>query len=442
MKLIKTKYALLLCLPIVMSNCASAQDKKKDVSAKGNTPKETITLPAPYATESATKFADVLGWPDGKTPIAPDGYTVTRFAADLANPRWIYVGKNGDIFVAEATGKKNIQMIGKALKGGTKSANEKLGKTLSNANRITLFRDTNNDGVADTKSEFLTDLNNPFGMLILGNSFYVANNDAIMVYPYQEGQTSIKAEGKKVADIPDGGGHWTRNLIASKDGKRLYVSVGSGSNVGDKGMDNEVNRACILEMNIDGTNMHVYASGLRNPVGMAYAPGTNTLWTAVNERDGLGDDLVPDYITSVKEGGFYGWPYYYFGHHEDPRWKDKEHPDMNVIAPDVSMGAHTASLGLAFDEKNAFSGKYAGGAFIGQHGSWNRSTLSGYQVAFVPFKKGRPTGKMEPFLTGFIADLGKAEVYGRPVGVAFTNSGAMLVADDAANIIWAVRPNK
>jgi glucose/arabinose dehydrogenase len=309
----------------------------------------------------------------------------------------------------------------------------------ASANRITLFRDTNNDGKPDMREVFLTGLNQPFGMLVIGDKFYVADTDALLMYPYKEGQTKMTATGKKILSLPAGGynNHWTRNLLASPDNKKIYVSVGSGSNVGENGIENEIRRANILEINPDGTGERIYASGLRNPVGMGWQPTTNKLYTAVNERDELGDELVPDYLTSVKEGAFYGWPYSYYGQNADPRRKD-ERPDLvkKAIVPDVPLGPHTASLGLAFYNKSAFPDKYKNGAFIGQHGSWNRSTLSGYKVVFVPFKDGKP-GTPEDFLTGFIVGNNK-DVYGRPVGVTVLPDGAMLVTDDASNRIWRV----
>ena len=321
------------------------------------------------------------------------------------------------------------------------SGKAKGGNIGGSADRITLLRDANHDGIPEFRSTFLTDLNQPFGMLILGNSFYVANTDGIVQFPYQAGQTKITVQGKKILELPAGGynNHWTRNLFPAKDGKKIYVTVGSGSNVAEHGVENELRRANILEINPDGSGEKIYASGLRNPQGMAFAPGTNTLWTVVNERDGLGDDLVPDYLTSVKEGGFYGWPYSYWGQHEDPRLKDKQRRDLvqKAIVPDVDLGSHTASLGLVFDEKGRFPGTFKGGAFIGQHGSWNRSKLVGYRVAFVPFKSGRPTGPVQDFVTGFLTGH-ENDSYGRPVGLAFTADGALLVADDAGNTLWRV----
>lgn len=423
----------------------SADESKNKAENKGKedtviTATQAVDLPAPYATESATNFSEVIGWPQGKTPVAPQGFSVAKFADGLQNPRWIYIAANGDVFVAESAKEKGVvKGLRDKIVGKSKSEN-----TEKSANRITLFRDTNKDGTPDLRTVFLTGLNQPFGMLIIGNRFYVANTDAVVVYPYQYGQTTISEQGKKIISLPGGGynNHWTRNIITNKDSSKIYVAVGSGSNVGEHGMENEVRRACILQFNTDGSGEKLYASGLRNPQGMGWAPGANTLWTSVNERDGLGDDLVPDYLTSVKEGGFYGWPYAYFGQHEDPRMKDKQRPDLvkQSIVPEVSLGSHTASLGLAFDEKNLFPGKYTGGAFIGQRGSWNRSTLSGYEVAFVPFKGGKPSGAMEHFLTGFIADSASQKVYGRPVGVAFSKEGYLLVADDASNTVWCVKP--
>lgn len=394
-------------------------------------------LPAPDTNASKNKFSKVIGWPAGKAPIAPEGFAVTRFAENLKSPRNIYVAPNGDILVALSNSERSTkEKIAGAISGKSKS--EVAGES---ANTIVLLRDANKDGVPEVKSNFLSGLNQPYGILIIGEHFYVANTDGIMRYPYKTGQTKIDGKSTKILSLPAGGynNHWTRNLIANSDNSKIYVAVGSGSNVGENGMEHEVRRAAILEINPDGTGETIYGSGLRNPVGMAWAPGTNVLWTAVNERDGLGDNLVPDYITSVQKGGFYGWPYAYFGQNEDPRMKGKA-PDLvaKTIVPDVQLGSHTASLGLAFYTADRFPEKYRNGAFIGQHGSWNRSELAGYKVAFVPFKNGKPNGKMEDFLTGFIADTDKGEVYGRPVGVAVLNDGSMLVADDVSSIVWRV----
>jgi len=397
------------------------------------------SLPAPYATQSSTTFSNVLGWNDGKKPAAPAGINVNPFATELKNPRWLYVLPNGDVLVAEASTKTNVgAKVKDAVSGRAGSGN--FGNS---ADRISLLRDANNDGTPETHTILLKDLNQPFGMLLINNNLYIANTDGILQFPYKTGDTVITAKGKKIMDLPAGGynNHWTRNLIANAAGTKIYVTVGSGSNVGEHGMENEQRRANILEINPDGSGERVYASGLRNPVGIGWAPGTKTLWTAVNERDELGDELVPDYLTSVKEGGFYGWPYSYWGKHEDPRLEDKKQPDLvaKAIVPDVSLGSHTASLGLAFYTANALPEKYHNGAFIGQHGSWNKSTLAGYKVVFVPFKNGQAAGQPEDFLTGFVADAGKHEVYGRPVGIAVAKDGALLVADDAGNTIWRVK---
>lgn len=395
----------------------------------------TVALPEADTKASKTNFSKVVPWPEGKTPTAPAGFTVTKFAEGMKSPRNIVIAPNGDVIVVLSNSQRTkVEQIANEISGKAKS--EVQGKSV---NTVMLFRDANKDGKPEIISTFLAGLNQPFGAAFIGNSFYVANTDGIWMYPYKAGDTQITGEGKKIAELPAGGynNHWTRNLIVKPDQSKLYVSVGSGSNVAEKGLENEIRRAVILEFNPDGTGEKTYGSGLRNPVGMAWAPGTNMLWTAVNERDGLGDDLVPDYITSVKEGAFYGWPFSYFGQNEDPRLKGQA-PELvaKALVPDVPMGAHTASLGLAFYTAKKFPAKYQGGAFIGQHGSWNRSQLVGYKVAFVPFKNGKPNGKIEDFLTGFIKD--EKEVYGKPVGVAVAQDGALLVADDVSGIIWRV----
>lgn len=395
-----------LCLAIVpacSTLCTLAQD--------------TTALPKPYATKAVTNHPSVTGWVEGKMPVAPAGFTVTKFADGFKNPRWVYQAPQGDLFVCEST------------------------TAAGSANQITILQDQDKDGTYDTREIFLSNLNKPFGMLVLGEYFYVANTDGLMRYPYKPGQLSISETGTKILDLPAGGynNHWTRNIIASPDGKKILISVGSASNNAEHGMEVEKRRANILEINPDGTGEKVYASGLRNPVGMQFYPGTTTLWTAVNERDGLGDELVPDYATSVKRDGFYGWPYAYWGAHEDPRMKGQR-PDLEkkTLVPDVNLGAHTASLGLAFYDQKKFPAKYQQGLFIGQHGSWNRSSLAGYKVVYIPFVNGKPSGKPEDFLTGFIADPKKSKVYGRPVGVTVLKDGSVLVIDDAANTIWQV----
>lgn len=399
------------------------------------------SLPPPNATKSVTNFSHVIGWKDNETPTAPQGFKVSKFADGFDNCRWMYILSNGDVLVAESNSNHGLgEKIGGTILGASKSNN--LSKS---ADRITLLRDHDNNGIPETHDVFLEKQAQPFGMLVLGNWFYVANTDAIWRFPYETGQTRIIGDGEKITVLPAGkhNRHWTRNIIPSADGKKLYVAVGSGSNVGEHGIENELLRANILEMDIDGGNERVYAAGLRNPVGMAWAPGTKTLWTVVNERDELGDDLVPDYLTGVREGGFYGWPYTYFGNHDDPRVAEARPEAVNeTIVPDVQLGSHTASLGLVFYTNDAFPEKYRNGAFIAQHGSWNRSTLSGYKVVFVPFADGKPAGDPEDFLTGFIADLDKEKVRGRPVGLAIMADGSLLVADDVNGVIWRVTADK
>ncbi|RFZ83363.1 sorbosone dehydrogenase family protein [Mucilaginibacter terrenus] len=435
----KYKVFPVIAAALIIFSCGQNDKKVNHSKADGvSTPeKQAVDLPAPYQSKSVKNYCKVIGWPAGKTPEAPSGFTVSLFADSLRNPRNIYIAPNGDILVSEAnTEATGIKKVGAAIKGVAKSQN--LGQS---ANRITLLRDKDGDGVPETKTVFLEHLNQPYGMLILGNSFYVANTDGIWKYPYQQGQTKITVPGKMILSLPTGGynNHWTRNLLANADNTKIFVSVGSGTNVADQGMENEKRRANILEINPDGTGERIYASGLRNPVGMSLQPGTNRLYTVVNERDELGDELVPDYLTAVKEGGFYGWPWAYFGKHEDPRLKVKR-PDMvsKTLTPDFSLGPHTASLGLAFYSGKKFPSHYANGAFIGQHGSWNRSKLSGYKVGFLPFSNNAACEKMEDFLTGFVANAEKNEVYGRPVGVTVAKDGSLLVADDASNRIWRV----
>lgn len=398
-------------------------------------------LPSPYATKSSRNFSNVIGWEEEEKPKAPEEFTVIRYADGFENPRWLCVLPNGDVLVAESNSFHPwYEKIGAAFIGANKSNNLK-----KSADRITLLRDTDHDGKSELRETFLDKLNQPFGMLVLGDWFYVANTDALWRFPYKAGQTRITSKGEKIVDLPAGkyNRHWTRNITASPDGKKIFIAVGSGSNVAEKGIENEFMRADILEINPDGSGLRVYASGLRNPVGMSWTnhAGTNTLWTVVNERDELGDDLVPDYLTHVKENGFYGWPYVYHGQHVDDRVKAPAPPmAAQTLVPDVDLGAHTASLGLVFYDKKAFPEKYHEGAFVAQHGSWNRSVLSGYKVIFIPFHDGKPSGKPEDFLTGFVADLDKEKVHGRPVGIAVLPDGSLLIADDKSNVLWNIRP--
>ncbi|MCD9854714.1 sorbosone dehydrogenase family protein [Epilithonimonas sp. JDS] len=436
------KNYLLPAVAVLFFSCK--ETKKTDGSGQTEeavTQTDTLKLPPPDEKSAKNKFSNVIGWPKDKAPTAPEGFTVTRFAEGIKSPRNMIQGENGDIFVVLSNSERSTaDKIKNDLSG--KSDAEVGGKS---ANRIILYRDANKDGIPETSSVFLANLNQPYGMLIIKDKFYVANTDGLYVYPYKAGDTKITQPGKKIVNLPAGGynNHWTRNLIANKDQSKIYISVGSGSNVGENGMEYEVRRANILEVNPDGSGEKIYAAGLRNPVGMSWNPTTGQLWTVVNERDELGDELVPDYLTSVKRDAFYGWPYAYFGQNEDPRRKG-EKPDLvaKTIVPDVPLGSHTASLGLAFYTGSQFPEQYKNGAFIGQHGSWNRSSLVGYQVAFVPFKNGKASGSYQPFLTGFIANEAKGDVYGRPVGVLQIADGSLLVADDVSGIVWRVALTK
>lgn len=397
-------------------------------------------LPAPTKTLLPTvKVSPVNRWAEGAKPVPLPGFKVQAFAAGLDHPRWLLVLPNGDVLVAEAN-RPPKQTKGFDIRvWAEKQIMGKAGATVPSANRISLLRDADGDGVAELKTPFLSGLNSPFGMALVGDTLYVANTDAVVAFPYVAGATSIAAPARKIADLPAGpiNHHWTKSLIASPDGTKLYAGVGSNSNVGENGMAAEERRAGILEVDIATGTSRVFASGLRNPVGMGWNPITGALWTAVNERDEIGNDLVPDYMTSVKDGGFYGWPYSYYGQTVDTRVKPPR-PDLvaKAIKPDYALGSHTASLGLTFYEGAAFPERYRNGVFIGQHGSWNRIPQSGYKVVFIPFAGGKPSGETEDFLTGFLNAKGEAQ--GRPVGVVVDRVGALLVADDVGNVIWRV----
>ena len=386
-------------------------------------------------------IAPAVGWPEDGKPTPASGFEVAAHAKGLDHPRWLYVLPNGDVLVAESNAPPseddNTGLKGWFVKLGLWRA----GAAVKSANRISLLRDADGDGVAETRTTFLENLNSPFGMALVGNDLFVANTDAIVRFPYSEGDTEITAEPEQVTDLPAGkiNHHWTKNIIASPDGKTLYATVGSNSNIGENGMDKEVNRAAILEVDIASGKKRLFASGLRNPNGLAWHPQSGELWTTVNERDGLGNNLVPDYMTSVREDGFYGWPYSYFGDHVDERVKPQK-PELvkKAIVPDYALGAHTASLGLVFYEGERFPDRYLNGAFIGQHGSWNRNPRSGYKVIFVPFANGKPSGRAETVLNGFVNADGEAQ--GRPVGLAVDKVGALLVADDVGDTVWRVAP--
>ena len=421
--------------------------------ADGTGPKPALPAPNPPLLPTVN-VAPAQGWPAGATPLAAAGTRVAAFAQGLDHPRWLYVLPNGDVLVAESnappkpTGTTGFKewVAGLLMK--------RAGAAVPSANRITLLRDADGDGVAELRSVLLSGLNSPFGMALVGDRLYVANADAVLVFPYRAGDTTITAPGTKLADLPGGpiNHHWTKNLLASADGRKLYVSVGSNSNVAERGLAVEQGRAAIWEIDVASGAQRVFASGLRNPVGMAWvtagapAAGTavagttltdSTLWTVVNERDELGSDLVPDYLTAVKDGGFYGWPYSYFGANVDQRVKPPQ-PALvaSAIVPDYALGPHTASLGLAASAGNGLPVPFVGGMFIGQHGSWNRKPHSGYKVIFVPFRGGQPAGMPIDLLTGFLSDDGRA--FGRPVGVAVDRTGSLLVADDVGNAVWRV----
>ncbi|MET0847379.1 MAG: sorbosone dehydrogenase family protein [Pseudomonas sp.] len=401
-------------------------------------------LPEPNKTLIPTvNIAPAIGWPEGVKPTAVAGTQVAAFAEGLDHPRWLYVLPNGDVLVAETNAPPKPD-DGKGIKGWVmKKVMGRAGAGVPSPNRITLLRDKDHDGIAETRTVFLENLNSPFGMTLVGNDLYVADTDRLLRFHYENGDTAIKSQPIKVVDLPGGtlNHHWTKNVIASKDGSKLYVTVGSNSNVGENGLDQEEGRAAIWEVDRATGNHRIFASGIRNPNGLAWEPQTGALWTAVNERDEIGSDLVPDYITSVKDGGFYGWPYSYYGQHVDIRVKP-QNPDLvaKAIAPDYAVGPHTASLGLSFAEGNTLPAQFKEGAFIGQHGSWNRKPHSGYKVIFVPFSAGKPSGQPVDVLTGFLNEDEKA--MGRPVGVVIDQQGGLLVADDVGNKVWRVSAAK
>lgn len=427
-------FPYLLCVVALIAACARPAQLPVDAGIGPNP-----TLPPPSTSLIPTvKVAKAIGWAANEMPTAAPGMRVRAFARDLDHPRWLYVLPNGDVLVAETNAPPRPE-DGKGIKGFfMKFFAKRAGGAVPSANRITLLRDADGDGIAETRTVFLANLNSPFGMALVGDVFYVANTDAVVRVPYTTGATRITATPTKVAPLPAGklNHHWTKSLVASADGKRLYVGVGSNSNVAENGMGQERERAAILEIDI-ATGLHrVFAWGLRNPVGMAWQSETGVLWTSVNERDELGSDLVPDYMTSVRDSGFYGWPYSYYGQIVDERVKPPR-PDLvaKAIKPDYALGSHTGSLGLA-DAKGSLLPGMQNGMFVGQHGSWNRTPRAGYRVIFVPFNGGMPNVMPIEVLTGFLNDEGKAR--GRPVGVLVDTRGALLVADDVGNVIWRV----
>ena len=434
------KPALAVCITGLALSLAACNEQETAMVGQTFGPRPTLVEPEKSLIPTVN-VAKAIGWPTGGKPIAADGMAVNAFASGLDHPRTVYVLPNGDVLVAETNAPSRPDEE-KGIKGWiTKLVMGRAGADTTSANRITLLRDANGDGIAETRSVFLEGLNSPFGMALVGDDFYVANSDAIMKFPYHSGDLKITAAGIKLADLPGGSlnHHWTKDLAASGDGSKLYATVGSNSNIGDNGMGVETNRAAVLEVDRATGKWRVFASGLRNPNGPAWQPQSGALWVVVNERDELGNDLVPDYMTSVKDGGFYGWPYSYYGQHVDAR-VEPQRPDLvaKAIAPDYALGAHTASLGLTFNTGKLFPPEMANGAFVGQHGSWNRKPAAGYKVIFVPFANGMPSGQPRDILTGFLNGDGEAQ--GRPVGVAIDKQGALLVADDVGNAIWRVTP--
>ncbi|MDQ6830943.1 MAG: sorbosone dehydrogenase family protein [Gemmatimonadota bacterium] len=419
------------------SLAACGASARYPVSA-GEGPAPVIASPTP-SLFPLVNYVKGKGWPTGAHPVAAEGLTVTAFARGLDHPRWLYVLPNGDVLVAETNAPKRPEN-NPGIKGWfTDYYTKRAGGAVPSANRITLLRDTDGDGVTDVQTIFLSGLTSPFGMALVGNTLYVANTDGVVRFQYTEGQTQITAPGVKVVDLPAGplNHHWTKNVIANPDGSKLYVSVGSNSNAAEFGLDKEEGRASIWEVDPASGRHRIFATGLRNPVGMAWVPSTGALWVAVNERDELGSDLVPDYMTAVRDGGFYGFPFSYFGGHVDTRVKPSN-PDLvaKAIVPDYALGPHTASLGLAYTNDNSLSARFSNGMFVGQHGSWNRKPRSGYKVIFVPFNGGVPSGAPLDVLSGFVQDNGDA--WGRPVGVALDKRGALLVVDDVGNTVWRV----
>ena len=434
----RTRALLVLCT-LTAAGCGAAA---KLAVSDGTGP--SPVLPPPKTSPLPTiNVVEAVGWTADAKPTGAAGTTVKAFARGLNHPRWLYVLPNGDVLVAETNAPARPE-DNKGIKGWFfKKYQKEAGGAVPSANRITLLRDADHDGVAEMRTEFLTNLNSPFGMALVGNQLYVANTDSLVRFPYEDGTTRITAPPITVTDLPGGAlnHHWTKNVVASpEDGSKLYVAIGSNSNIAENGIEQEDNRAMIWEVD-PGTGQHrVFASGLRNPVGMAWATETGALWVAVNERDELGSDLVPDYMTEVRDGAFYGWPYSYFGNHIDERVKPQR-PDLvaQAVKPDYALGPHTASLGLAFADQTTLPEPFRHGMFVGQHGSWNRKPFSGYKVIFVPFAEGRPSGEPIDVLTGFITPDGDA--MGRPVGVSLDRSGSLLVADDVGNTIWRVSGN-
>ena len=397
-------------------------------------------LPSPqHLLIPTVNIAPARGWTNGAKPESAAGTKVDAWAQDLDHPRWLYLLPNGDVLVAESNAPPKPE-DGKGIKGWImKLVMKRAGAGVASANRITLLRDADGDGVVDLRSVLLDQLESPFGMALVGSYLYVANSNGLVRFPYSAGDVTIKAAGVKVLDLPAGpiNHHWTKNIIVSADQRKIFITVGSNSNIGERGLDVENDRAAIWEFDLSSGNARVFASGLRNANGLSWEPDSNTLWTVVNERDELGNDLVPDYLTSVKDGGFYGWPWSYYGQHVDERVKPTRVDLVKLaLVPDYALGSHTASLGLVFSRGTSLPSMFSNGMFIGQHGSWNRKPHSGYKVIYIPFLDGKPSGMPIDLLTGFLNKAGNA--LGRPVGVILDKTGALLVADDVSNIVWRV----
>jgi len=439
---VSRRLALLMTAAALLTACGESSKLPPQASV-GQSPQ----LPEPTTTLIPTlKVSKAIGWSGSDKPKAPAGFTVMALAENLDHPRWIYKLPNGDLLVAESN---HPPMPEGATDGGSGPlawarrtamgfVMGRVGADAPSANRITLLRDADGDGHAELRTVFMSGLTSPFGMVLVGNELFIANADALVKVPYSEGQTEITATPVKVTDLPAGiNHHWTKNVLANPEGTKLYVTVGSNSNVGENGLEAEEGRAAIWEVDVKSADKRLFASGLRNPNGLAWKPGSNQLWTVVNERDEIGSDLVPDYLTSVKDGAFYGWPWSYYGNHVDTR-VEPPRPDKvaQAIAPDYALGTHVAPLGLAFSDSRGMPSAFANGVFIGEHGSWNRNPQAGYKVVFIPFSDGKPSGLPVDFLTGFLNAEGEAQ--GRPVGVALDRSGALLVADDVGNKVWRV----
>ncbi len=429
-----TRRFLLFALILGLSGCAG--NSQVDI--------EQGVGPDPWLPEPDESLIPVVNiapanpWPDGALPVAAPGFAVQRYADGLEHPRWLYLLPNGDVLVAESNAQPREA---KGLRAWLAAKlMQRAGAGVPSADRITLLRDSDADGVAEVRSVFLQNLTSPFGMTLVGDQLYVANTDALMRFAYTPGDLQISSPGTRVVELPAGAinHHWTKNVAANPAGTKLYITVGSNSNIGENGMDAERGRAAIHEFDLASGTMRIFADGLRNPNGLAWQPHSGQLWTTVNERDEIGNDLVPDYMTSVRDGGFYGWPYSYYGDHVDPRVKPGQPQRVAAaIRPDYALGSHVAALGLHFYEDDLFPAGYLNGAFVGLHGSWNRKPRSGYKVVFVAFRNGQPVGKPQDFLTGFVVD---GEAYGRPVGVIADSQGALLVADDVGNVVWRVAP--